>query len=85
MQASTKEYYFRCAYPRAAAATPATVSTATRPDHVAAQGALVSKAQFKTHLPLPVLLLFNDVCYLRVHLRQRRIKQLGPLQGSHRQ
>ena len=33
-----------------------------------------------THLPLPVLLLLNDVCKLWVHFRERRVKQLWPLQ-----
>ena len=34
------------------------------------------------HLPLPVLLVLDDVLQLRIHLRQRRIEQLGPLQHA---
>lgn len=34
------------------------------------------------HLKLSILLLFNDVIQLRVHVCQRSIEHLGPLQGG---
>ena len=40
---------------------------------------------WSTHLPLPVLLVLDDVLQLGVHLRQRRIQQLGPLLSSAKQ